>query len=76
MSWRNDPTTYRQRQYIRILQDKHPTIPPFAGCTKGEAADYISFYKSRSFADDIHDALEGLLEARRAALCEKKEEQE
>ena len=71
MNWRAAPATYRQMHYIRILRDTHPIIPPFTGTTKGEAADYISFYKNRSLADDIHDALKGMLEERRAALHEE-----
>ena len=43
MSWRDEPMTEKQREWILEMQEhsEHP-LPPFKGITKGEASDYIN----------------------------------
>lgn len=43
--WRSDPVTEKQKAYIAEMREfSEVLLPPFAGKTKGEAADYIDRY--------------------------------
>lgn len=44
-SWKDEPATEKQLQYIREMQEfSEFPLPKFDGKTKGEAADYIDKY--------------------------------
>ena len=54
MSWRNDPITEKQLNYIVQMQEDAGIngaipLPPFTGKTKGEASDYISENQNKVF---------------------------
>ncbi len=54
MSWRNDPITEKQLNYIVQMQEDAGMngaipLPPFTGKTKGEASAYIEQNKNRQF---------------------------
>ena len=54
MSWRDDPVTEKQLNYIEQMQEDAGMngaipLPPFTGKTKGEACDYISENQNKVF---------------------------
>ena len=52
-SWRDDPITQKQREFIEGAMDYSPyPLPKFEGTTKGEASDWISKYGRLAVEDD------------------------
>lgn len=45
MSWKDDPITKKQREFIENAINYSPyQLPEFTGTTKGEASDWIDKY--------------------------------
>ena len=56
-SWRDEPTTEKQRKLIEEMHEfSEFPLPLFTGKTKGEAADYIDKYIKK--AHEAFDAYE------------------
>lgn len=54
MSWRDDPVTERQLEYIWQMQEDAGMngaipLPEFTGRTKGEASDWINANKGKQY---------------------------
>ena len=44
-AWQTDAMTTSQKMYITKIRKENPSLPPFQGKTKIEAAQYIERYK-------------------------------